>query len=89
VRYGYAPICFGYEENGIIYNGLNMRTAPGMPTYLKVGRGRKTQAIGSIVYNTLLNDIRGNTTSAADYSFSDYHASLPNFLKYPEDPSSE
>ena len=72
---------------------LNMRTAPGMPTYLKVGRGRKTQAIGSKVYDTLVNDVRAGKVDsapkdAASYSFSNYHDNLPNFLKYPEAPTS-
>jgi len=83
--FAYASFYLGAEGK----EWAKMRTAPGMPTYLKVGRGRKTQAIGSKVYDTLVNDVWNNTTNAASYTFSTYHASLPNFLKYPKDPSSE
>ena len=80
--FAYAPIYLGAEGK----EWAKMRTAPGMPTYLKVGRGRKTQAIGSKVYDTLVNDVRGHATDAANYTFSTYHTSLPNFLKYPKAP---
>ncbi len=86
--FAYAPFYLGTKDG----EWTKMRTAPGMPTYLKVGRGRKTQAIGSMVHDSLVNNILGHKKDNATnddlgaYTFSDYHTNLPNFLKYPKDP---
>lgn len=80
--FAYVPFYLG--EKGKEWK--KMRTTPGMPTYLKVNRGRKTQTIGSIFYDKLVNDIIGTETEAKNYTFSNYHSDLPNFLKYPKDP---
>lgn len=85
--FAYVPFYLGGKGE----EWRKMRTAPGMPTYLKINRGRKTQAIGSMVYGALLNNVREGKVNSAQknatgYTFFDYHNSLPNFLKYPQDP---
>lgn len=80
--FAYVPFYLGGKGE----EWKKMRTTPSMPTYLKVNRGRKTQTIGSIFYNKLVNDIIGIKTEAKNYTFSNYHSALPNFLKYPENP---
>lgn len=80
----YAYLNLNLGSDGIEWK--KMRSVSCMPTYLKINRGRKTQPIGTIVYNALLDDVRGHKTDAKNYTFSDYHSALPDFLKYPKDP---
>ena len=52
-----------------------------MPFYYRISRGRKTHCIGEAAYNA----ISGTTLYNKDWfsgTFSDYHAALPNYLKY-------
>lgn len=60
-----------------------MRTAPGMPFYHRINRGRKTQAIGETTYDILAGStLYTKDWDSTSYTFSTYHSALPNYLKY-------
>ena len=76
----YAPINW-YLGDGSQWK--TMRTAPGMPFYHRINRGRKTQAIGETTYDILAGTTLYNKDwDSTSYTFSTYHSALPNYLKY-------
>ena len=76
----YAPINW-YLGDGSQWE--TMRTAPGMPFYHRINRGRKTQAIGETTYNILAGStLYTKDWDSTNYTFSNYHSALPNYLKY-------
>lgn len=60
---------------------VNAGIPAAMPFYYRINRGRKTHCIGDAAYNALSGDTLYNKDWFSG-SFSDYHAALPNYLKY-------
>lgn len=75
----YAPINW-YLGSGSQWK--TMRTAPGMPFYHRINRGRKTQAIGETTYGVLVGATLYGKDWDSNDSFANYHKALPNYLKY-------
>lgn len=88
-HYGRTPISYA-PINWYLGDGSQwktMRTAPGMPFYHRINRGRKTQAIGETTYNVLAGStLYTKDWDSTSYTFSTYHSALPNYLKYEVEP---
>ncbi|MGX8716436.1 MAG: hypothetical protein ACSW8C_00415 [bacterium] len=73
--YAYPNIDFSPRTNAGI--------PAGMPFYYRINRGRKTHYIGKKAYEVLSGEnLYNKDWFSTSFSFSDYHAALPNYLKY-------
>ena len=73
--YAYPNIDFSPRANVGIPNA--------MPFYYRINRGRKTHYIGKKAYEVLSGEnLYNKDWFSTSFSFSDYHAALPNYLKY-------
>ena len=83
-HWGRDPLNYSYPYLDM-HPRVNAGIPVAMPVYYRINRGRKTHCLGDAAYTTLMGDTLYNkdwTTSGANFTFSKYHDTLPNYLRY-------